>query len=63
MKRNIGSIERVIRVVVGIVMIGLSITGFLDFWGWLGILVLASGLVGWCWAYQLLGVSTCKVQK
>ena len=63
MKHNIGSIERVIRVVVGIIMIGLSITGFLDLWGWIGILVLATGLLGWCWLYQLLGISTCKIKK
>ena len=61
MKRNIGTIERVIRIVLGLILIGLTITGYLGAWGWLGAVPLATGLIGWCLPYQLLGFSTCKI--
>ena len=49
MKTNIGGIERVIRASsVGLVLIALAATGTVGWWGWLGVIPLATGLLGWC---------------
>ena len=60
MTKNIGNIERIIRIVGGLVLIALSATGTVGVWGWLGLVPLATGLVGWCPPYSLLGINTCK---
>jgi hypothetical protein len=60
MTQNIGNTERVIRIVGGLVLITLAVTGNVGVWGWLGLVPLATGLVGWCPPYSLLGINTCK---
>jgi hypothetical protein len=60
MTQNIGNIERIIRIVGGLVFISLAATGTVGIWGWLGLVPLATGLVGWCPPYSLLGINTCK---
>ncbi|MFN4359718.1 MAG: DUF2892 domain-containing protein [Hylemonella sp.] len=62
MKTNIGNIERGIRVVAGLVLVALAATGTVGWWGWLGLVPMATGLVGWCPPYALLGINTCKVK-
>ncbi|MGV8803385.1 MAG: YgaP family membrane protein [Polaromonas sp.] len=63
MKTNIGNIERMLRIVIGLVLIGLAATGTVGLWGWIGLLPLATGLVGWCPPYALLGWNTCSVKN
>lgn len=58
--KNIGTTDRAIRGIVGIVLIALAITGNLTPWGWIGIVPLATALLSWCPAYALLGIKTCK---
>jgi O-antigen ligase len=60
MTKNIGNIERIIRIVGGLVLIALAATGTVGVWGWLGLVPLATGLLGWCPPYSLLGINTCK---
>jgi hypothetical protein len=60
MTQNIGNIERIIRIVGGLVLIALAATSTVGVWGWLGLVPLATGLVGWCPPYSLLGINTCK---
>ncbi len=60
MTKNIGDIERIVRIVGGLVLIALAATGTVGIWGWLGLVPLATGLVGWCPPYSLLGINTCK---
>ncbi len=60
MKKNIGSAERIIRIIAGLVILSLAIAGPKSPWAYLGIVPLVSGIVGWCPPYQLLGFSTCK---
>lgn len=62
MKANIGGIERILRIVAGIVLIALAATGTVGWWGWLGAVPLATGLFGWCPPYAMFGISTCKRQ-
>ncbi|HOP90754.1 MAG TPA: DUF2892 domain-containing protein [Ottowia sp.] len=63
MKLNVGGIDRILRIVVGIVLIGLAATGTVGWWGWLGVVPLATGLFRFCPMYRLLGMSTCPVQN
>ena len=60
MKKNVGSVERVIRVIAGIAILSLAFVGPQSPWAYLGIIPLVTGLMGWCPAYALLGISTCK---
>ena len=60
MTKNIDNIERIIRIVGGLVLIALAATSTVGVWGWLGLVPLATGLVGWCPPYSLLGINTCK---
>ena len=54
-------IERVLRVIVGIVLLGMVFVGPQSLWGIVGVVPLLTGLLGSCPAYTLLGLSTCKV--
>lgn len=60
---NEGGIDRGLRIIVGLVLIGLTLAGQIGVWGWIGVLPLATGLVGWCPAYSLFGIKTCKMRK
>ena len=63
MKANVGGIDRVLRIVVGLVLIALAATGTVGWWGWLGIVPLFTGVVGWCPPYAMLGFSTCRTKS
>lgn len=63
MKSNVGGIDRVLRIVVGLVLIGLTLSGTIGLWGWLGIVPLATGVIGWCPPYALFGWNTCAMKK
>jgi membrane protein implicated in regulation of membrane protease activity len=63
MKSNVGGIDRTIRIVAGLALIGLAATGTVGAWGWIGIVPLATGLIGWCPPYAMLGFSTCSMKK
>lgn len=62
MKTNEGTIDRVLRVLAGLVLIGLAATGTVGWWGYLGVVPLLTGAVGYCPLYTVLGVSTCPVK-
>ncbi len=63
MKTNVGGIDKILRIVIGAVLIGLAITGVIGAWGWIGVLPLATGLFNFCPAYQLLGINTCRLKR
>jgi ABC-type polysaccharide/polyol phosphate export permease len=63
MRVNEGSIDRFLRVVIGIVLIALVFFGPKTPWGWVGIVPLVTGLAGFCPAYALFGIRTCKLPK
>lgn len=56
--QNVGTIDRVIRIVVGLVLIALVFVGPQTPWGWIGIIPLATALIGWCPLYSVIGVKT-----
>jgi hypothetical protein len=63
MKKNIASTERIIRIIAGIMIISLAFVGPKSAWAYLGIVPLATGLIGWCPPYALFGFSSCKACK
>lgn len=58
MKCNVGGIDRILRMLVGFVLIGLAATGAIGVWGWIGVVPLATGLLRFCPAYLPLGINT-----
>ncbi len=60
---NEGKIDRLLRVIVGLALISLVFIGPKAVWGWVGIVPLLTGLIGFCPLYTLLGINTCKVNK
>ena len=61
MPKNEGMVDRVLRVVAGIVLISLVFVGPQTAWGWIGLVPLVTGLVGSCPLYTLLGLRTCPL--
>lgn len=59
--RNEGTLDRVLRVAAGLVLISLAFVGPATPWGWLGLVPLFTGLMGSCPLYSVLGVSTCPM--
>ncbi len=60
---NEGTIDRILRVVVGLILISLVFVGPQTPWGWVGIVPLLTGIVGFCPAYRIFGLSTCPMKK
>lgn len=60
MKANIGTVDRSLRIVVGLLLIGLSLSGVIGVWGWIGLVPLATGIFRFCPVYTLLGIKTCN---
>jgi hypothetical protein len=63
MKVNEGTIDRALRVIAGLVLIGLAASGTVGVWGWIGVVPLLTGLFGFCPAYAIFGLSTCPMKK
>lgn len=63
MKSNVGGIDKWLRILVGVVLILLALTGTVGAWGWIGVVPLATGIFNFCPAYRLLGMNTCKLKK
>jgi hypothetical protein len=60
MNANVGGIDRVLRIVVGVALIALAFTETVGMWGYIGVVPLLTGLIGWCPAYLPFGFKTCK---
>jgi len=63
MSANVGGIDKILRVVAGLVLIALAIMGIGAPWTWIGVVPLATGLLGWCPAYSIFGLNTCPMKK
>ncbi|QWT47638.1 YgaP family membrane protein [Azospira inquinata] len=62
MKANVGGIDKILRIVVGLALVAWAVMGG-PIWAWIGVVPLATGLLGWCPAYTLLGIKTCPMKK
>ncbi len=63
MTKNIGTVDRTVRIVVGLVLLSLVFVGPQTPWGWIGLVLIATAAVGYCPPYALLGISTRGKQK
>ncbi|BAL23267.1 DUF2892 domain-containing protein [Azoarcus sp. KH32C] len=63
MKTNVGGIDKILRIIAGLLLITLAALGMGTPWTWIGVVPLVTGLMGWCPAYTLLGLNTCPMKK
>ncbi len=62
MKSNVGGIDRILRIVVGLALVAWAVMGG-PVWAWIGVVPIATGSLGWCPAYLPFGISTCATKK
>ena len=60
LSRNVGTIDRALRAIVGIILIALVFVGPKTAWGWLGLIPLGTAIIGYCPPYSLFGLNTAK---
>lgn len=60
---NVGLWDRIIRIILGLVLIGLATFEIIGAWGYIGLIPLATGLLKWCPLYTIMGIRTCSVQN
>lgn len=63
MKGNMGSIDRALRIIVGLVLVVLTLTGTIGLWGWLGVVPIVTGALGRCPLYSIIGLNTCGTKS
>lgn len=63
MKANVGGIDRVLRIVVGLALIAWVLFASGPVWAWIGVLPLATGLINFCPAYSIFGINSCKPKQ
>ena len=60
---NVGTIDRALRALLGIVLIALTVTGTIGLWGWIGVVLVATAALGYCPLYTVFGFSTCPTKR
>lgn len=60
---NIGDTDRILRLIVGLIMLGSAVAGMIGVWGFIGVVPLVTAFLGFCPAYNVLGINTCKTEK
>ena len=63
MKANVGTADRALRIIAGVILIALTLSNTIGPWGWLGVVPILTGLFRFCPAYTLLGIRTCPVDS
>ena len=63
MKPNVGTIDRIVRIALGLTLIGATLTGYIGVWGWIGLVPLATGVFRFCPAYLPFGISSCQARR
>jgi uncharacterized membrane protein YfcA len=63
MTKNVGGIDRTLRILIGLALIGGAATNTIGMWGYLGVVPLLTGLIGWCPPYAIFGFNTCSLKK
>ena len=63
MTTNMGGTDRILRIVLGLALIVMTLTGVIGAWGWLGLIPLATAAFGFCPLYKMLGMNTCPMKQ
>jgi hypothetical protein len=63
MKIKVGMVDKILRIIAGVVLIGFTLMGTIGIWGWIGIIPLATGVMGWCPLYSIFGLNTCPTRE
>ena len=63
MKINEATWDRAVRVIAGLLLIGLAISGKIGLWGYVGVVPLITGIAGHCPMYSVLGINTCSLRR
>ena len=63
MKINVGGIDRILRIVAGLALIGLTAAGMIPVWGYIGVVPLLTGIIKFCPAYAIFGMNTCPMDN
>ncbi len=63
MRANVGTIDRLVRIIAGLALVTLAALGKVGWWGYIGVVPLATGLFSFCPAYTLLGLRTCPTES
>ena len=63
MQTNVGTIDRIVRAVIGLALIALTLAGTIGAWGWIGVVPLLTAALGFCPIYTMLGFSSCPMKK
>lgn len=62
MQANVGGMDKIARIVVGLALLTMTVVGPKTLWGLIGVVPLATALLNFCPAYTLLGINTCKTK-
>jgi hypothetical protein len=62
-KNNVGGLDRIARIVLGLALLALTLTGTIGAWGWIGLVPIATGALGTCPLYSMVGLSTCPAAQ
>ncbi|QHE86138.1 YgaP family membrane protein [Hydrogenophaga sp. BPS33] len=60
---NVGGLDRTLRILFGLALVAAAVTGTVGLWGYVGLIPLITGLMGWCPLYAVLGLKTCRTAK
>jgi hypothetical protein len=63
MKANVGGIDRILRIVIGLALIAATLTGTIGVWGWIGVVPIATAAFGFCPLYTVFGFSSCPMKR
>lgn len=63
MTKNEGTIDRALRILVGVLLLVLTYSGSIGMWGYIGVVPLLTGALGYCPLYSMLGFNTCPMKR
>lgn len=62
MNKNVGNLDRAIRIIIGLALLSLIFVGPQSLWGLVGLIPIGTALIGWCPPYAIFGISTCRTR-
>lgn len=60
LSKNMGSADKIARLVIGAILVVLALTGTIGIWGWLGLILIGTAFLNFCPLYRIVGIKTCQ---